>query len=239
MASTTTHEFDTFTLRLNGRLEYNLDIDPSRRVSNRETGPMHSGAFSSHFGREFGKTYVGGFSAVGIFDGLDANGDPTLVPRSGTVIGVDVMRNLTDNVYVTGQLGYGNIVADPVDSLFRGYVASVAINANVNDKFRTTLSFDNGRSPKSFSDYDFSFDQPGAYWGAGLSAEYKAFNRLTVVGAVNSLRARDFDDDQTGTDLSLYLGGRITFGQKEANAQRLTTPIQVFRAAGWMEALDN
>ena len=49
--------------------------------------------------------------------------------------------------------------------------------------------------------------------------------------------SNDEDDDDTGTESTLYLGARWNFGARSEQTA-LTTPMGGFQAAGWMNPLD-
>lgn len=221
------------TLTIDGRLEFGLGASPEE---NYETGPMHSGVLGLHYGKNIGKEYVGGFAVLGLFDGVDDAGNSTKTPQFGGMAGVEVKRQLSASTSVLAQLGYASFVGDPTDSRFDGFVAHVELHRVVNDRLSLVFGADHGNSPESFVDLG---DGPGEFFGLSATAEYKLNDRIILVGGVNSLRVEDYDDGDTGTDMSVYLGGRIALGGGAVPAtHRLSTPIQTFRAAGWMEALD-
>ncbi len=221
----------SFKVALDGRVELGLGDRPG---DNHDTGPMQSGVFGLHLGQDRGENYIGGFAALGIYDGTTASDSESKIPQVGGVIGAEIVRPLTQTVTVTGQLGYAIAVSDD-DQAYRGYVAHLGFDAHVNDRLTAVIGFDTGRSNDSFVD---TGGQPGAFFAVSLAGEYALNDRFTLIGSVNQLRIEDYDDPDTGKDLSVFLGARVALGDKSVPAHRLSTPMQVFRAAGWMQTLD-
>ena len=224
-------DIGSFEMAFDGRVELGLG---ERSAGNYTTGPMHSGAFSLHFGRDMGDSYVGGFAALGLYDGVAADGTYTQKPQFGGIIGAEIVRPLTNAVTATGQLGYA-VAETGKANAYRGYVAHLGFDAKVNDKLTAVIGFDSGRSNNSFVD---TGGQPGEFFGVSLGGEYAFNDRLTLIGSVNQLRIKDYNDPDTGKDLSVFIGVRIALDDKSVHAHRLNNPMQVFRAAGWMQALD-
>jgi hypothetical protein len=70
-----------------------------------------------------------------------------------------------------------------------------------------------------------------------LDGSYAVSDKMDVVVRISSMNVYDEDDDDTGTESSIYLGARWSFGAP-AGQSALTTPMGGFQAAGWMAPLD-
>lgn len=220
-------DFGALKFSLDGRVEFGDgrgedDID--------FTGPLHAGVLGLHLGTDLGNTYVGGFVATGIFDGYDSED-----PMSGEMAGLEIVHPISPNVSLTAQLGWAELIGDPGDNEYIGYIAHIGVDAKINERMSASLGLDNGRSENCFVDCG---DVPGQYFGVSLGLDYQMSEALTLVGELNQLRVLDYDDADSGSDLSLYLGARMTFGAKGGGSGQPRTPIQVYRAAGYMDSLD-
>ncbi|WP_372841842.1 hypothetical protein [Phaeovulum sp.] len=220
-------DFGALRLSIDGRLEFMSDGGEDDVYV---TGPLHAGVLGLHLGRDFGKFYGGAFLGAGLFDGYDSDS-----PMSGTIGGLEFAVAVNEMISVTGQLGYLNAIGDPTDNEFEGMIARVGVDAQVSDRTLLSFSAENGFSKDCFVDCG---DQPGEYFGLTVGAEYALNDRVTLVGSLTSLRIEDYDDPDTGTDTSVFVGARIAFGAAAPSGPRLHTPIMPLRAAGWMEPLD-
>ncbi len=194
-----------------------------------ESGPVHSGVLGLHLGKDMGPVFFGGFLGLGVFDGYDSED-----PMTGYVGGIELAKEIGPNTTVYGQLGYGRVIGDPGDNEFVGYVLRVGLDTQVSDRLGLGLSYDNGRSNDCFVDCD----GPGAYFGLTAEFDYAISDRGSIVGSVSALRIEDYEDPDTGTDTSVFLGMRFALGGSADNRGRLTTPINLFRASGWQHSLD-
>ncbi len=182
-----------------------------------------------HFGKETGSLYVGAFAAAGWFDGYDSD-----EPMVGHLYGVEAGKTLSNNVFVYAQIGKGEAIGDPGDNEFIGLVGRIGGSYQINDKLRLGGSFETGRSNECFVDCG---DQPGQYFGLTVDAQYAIVGQTSLVATLSGLRVEDYDDPDTGTDVSLFLGVRQSFGGSDP-LSAMNTPMQMFRAAGYMETLD-
>lgn len=194
------------------------------------TGPLHSGVLGLHFGANFGPVYAGVFAAKGFVDGYDSE-----KPMNGTVQGIELAYAVSPTINVMAQLGAAKAIGSDGDNEYDGYAAKIAVDAKISDTLGLSFALENGRSEDCFVDCG---DQPGEYFGVSFGANYALNDKITLVGSINSLRIEDYDDPDTGKDLTLYLGARYTLGDVPTPTRRLTTPISVFKAAGWMSPLD-
>ena len=194
-----------------------------------DTGPVHTGVLGLHLGREFGPTYVGAYAAFGKFDGYDES-----YPMDGYTIGIEAEHRINSRSSVFGQLGYLEAIGDPGDNEFKGPSARIGYRNQFSDRLGAMFTLDWGYSSDCFVDCG---DQPGEYFGAGIEMDYALNDRLDLVGSIQHLRIEDYDDPDTGTDTSVYVGVRWNFGNP-GRKNTLSTPITGFKAAGWMEPLD-
>ncbi|MBN2905828.1 MAG: hypothetical protein JXJ18_03860 [Rhodobacteraceae bacterium] len=220
------NHFGAYRFSIDGRVEYMSDQGKDDPYV---TGPVHSGVLGLHFGREFGASYVGAYVATGIFDGYNSNS-----PMSGSMYGLEASHTITGDVNVFGQAGYMRAIGDANDNEYKGFVARLGMSAPLTDRLNAMVSLDGGRSDDCFVDCG---NQPGRYIGLTIEADYALNDKYAVVGSISHMSVYDEDDDDTGTDTSLFLGVRMNFGAT-GSSKALTTPISGFRAAGWMEPLD-
>lgn len=226
-------DFGAIKFSIDGRVEIadnrgSTDID--------FTGPIHAGVLGLHLGTDVGQTYLGGFVATGIFDGYDHER-----PMGGNMAGVTVIHALSPTIDVTGQLGWAELLGDPGDNEYIGYVARIAVDAQLSDRLSGRIAIDHGRSERCFVDCPDAIntdDVLGKYYGLSLGLDYALNNRTTLTGGVDYLHVHDVQDDDTGTDTSLFLGARFALGSGGDTGRKITTPIQVHRACGYMDSLD-
>jgi hypothetical protein len=219
-------DFGQLAFSVDGRVEY---IDAQGATDAHDSGPRMAGVLGLHLGYTFGNGYAGAFVGRGLFDGYDESGEMT-----GKIGGLEVAYAVNPRIDLSGQFGWAEIIGDPGDNEYKGYVVHLQADMKVNDQWKVSLGLDNGRSENCFVDCP---DQPGEFWGSTFGAEYALNDKLTLVGSLNYLRVHDYNDTDTGIDTSLYFGARYNFGDK-SDRRRIITPVQVFRAAGYQWSLD-
>jgi hypothetical protein len=220
-------DFGALKVSIDGRAEFTGDQGQSDIDF---TGPLHAGVLGLHLGTDVGNTYLGGFVATGFFDGYDH-----VRPMGGNMAGVTVAHAFSPKVDVTGQLGWAELLGDPGDNEYKGYVARIAVDAQLTDRLSGRIAVDAGRSEECFVDCS---NEPGEFYGLSLALDYALNDRVTLLGGVDYLHVYDEDDNDTGTDTSLFLGARLALGAGGDTGRKITTPIQVYRVGGYMDSLD-
>lgn len=193
-----------------------------------DTGPVHAGGFALHLGREFGRTYVGALAGISLFDGYDSER-----AMSGEFLGIEAEHQLNGRTSLFGQFGYASLIGDETDNEFEGTFARIGVSRQFGDKVNAIFSLDHGYSSDCFVDCG---DQPGEYFGVSVEGQYALRDNLLLTGGLRHLRIEDYDDEDTGEDLSVFVGLRLNFGG--GSQSNLTTPVALSQAAGWMEPLD-
>lgn len=210
---------------VDGRIEI---INDQGRDDPYVTGPVHSGVFGVHLGRDFGPAYVGGFAAYGLFDGYDSD-----APMSGWMAGIEAERAFSDTVTGYVQVAYIEAIGDPGDNEFIGYNANIGGKVALNDRLDLGLGLETAYSPECFEDCSGDW---GRSFGAVINATY-AVNDLVGVTAGIRHQAIVANTEDFGADTSVFLGVTLTPGRSKPTSS-LRTPIGGFVAAGWMEPLD-
>ena len=194
-----------------------------------ESGPVHGGVLGLHVGQEFGAAFVGVFAAAGYFDAYEQDG-----PESGTILGLEASYALPSNTKLYAQIGAVEAIGDPNDNEYVGYAGRLGAMHDYSEAISVGASFEFGQSDDCFVDCG---DQPGEFTSFTLDGAYAVSSNIDAVGSIMYMDVYDEDDDDTGTDLSVFIGLRMNLGGTASNSA-LTTPMGAFRAAGWMEPLD-
>ena len=194
-----------------------------------ESGPLHSGVLGLHVGREFGAYYLGMFAAAGFFDAYEKTG-----PETGGIVGLEASYALPSDTKLYAQLGAVEAIGDPGDNEYVGYAGRLGAMHDYSDAVSVGASVEFGKSDDCFVDCG---DEPGEFTSITLEGAYAVSSNADAVGSIMYMDIYDEDDDDTGTDLSLFVGLRMNFGATAADSA-LTTPMGAFRASGWMEPLD-
>ncbi len=193
-----------------------------------ETGPVHAGGFALHLGREAGPTYLGVLAGISLFDGYDQDG-----AVSGEFLGIEAEHQLNARTSVFGQIGYASLIGYEGDNEFEGTFGRIGIFRQFGEKLNATFSLDHGYSSDCFVDCG---DQPGEYFGVSVEGQYALRDNLMLTGELCHLRVEDYDDPDTGKDLSVFVGLRLNFGG--GSQSNLKMPVALSQAGGWMEPLD-
>ena len=209
---------------IDGRVEV---IDDEGRDDVYETGPVHSGVLGLHLGKEVNGNLVGGYVAVGMFDGSVSDS-----PMRGWTAGIEAERAL-GNGAIYGQLGYVRAVGDEGDNEFDGANLRVGYTRQFNDSWSGMAAIEVAHSGDCFEDC-------GGDWGRAVSAEfgvtYSTASDWDLTGSLRFTKITANTEDEAH-DKSLYLGVSKSFGGKPTSSS-LRTPMGGFRAAGWMAPLD-
>lgn len=213
--------FGVVRFAIDGRLE---GIEDEGLDDVYESGPVHAGVFGLHLGREVNGTLLGGYVGYGNFDGYEDN--------DGWTVGLEAERDF-GNGSVFGQLGYVDAVGDAGDNEFKGLNARLGYQGSISDRWDALAAVEYAYSSECFEDCGGDW---GRYWSAEFGAAYEMKNDWEVVTTVR-LSSINANTEDTGTDHSLSIGFRKTFGGKKPSSA-LRTPMGGFRAAGWMHPLD-
>jgi len=191
------------------------------------SGPIHTGVVGFHLGRQYGDSLIGGYAAIGFFDGYDDEG-----PMRGWTAGVEIERAF-ERGSIFAQIGYAEAIGDPSDNEFQGPNVRVGYHGSLTNKLYGVTSVEYAYSSDCFE--DCSASEWGSYLATNFGLGYDLGNGWEAVGAVR-LSAIAANVEDAATDSTLYLGFTRTLGDRPRS--ELRTPMGAFHAAGWMHPLD-
>ena len=194
-------------------------------------GPKGSGALGVHLGTDFmGNAFVGGFAAVGVFEGYN---DHDYMYMPGYIVGVEGTMPI-GTATGFGQLGYGHLIGDPGDNEFKGPIGRIGAGFDLSNSMSLVVDAEGGYSFDCFTDCG---DQPGYYGSIGADLERQFADGFAAIVGVEFLAIHDEKDPDTGTEINAHIGISKSFGGARGQ-DLLATPMGAFKAAGWMEPLD-
>jgi len=190
--------------------------------------PKGSGALGVHLGTHVMRdTFVGGFAAVGVFDGHDHDYMP------GYIVGVEGTAPI-GTATGFGQLGYGHLIGEPGGNEFKGPIGRIGAGFDLSNSMSLVVDAEGGYSFDCFVDCG---NEPGYYGSIGADLERQFADGFAAFVGVEFLAIHDEDDHDTGTEINAHIGISKSFGGARGQ-NLLATPMGAFKAAGWMHPLD-
>ncbi len=190
------------------------------------SGPLHTGVIGLHLGKHVNNTLVGGYAAIGFFDGYDSES-----PMDGFTLGIEA-EHVVGNGAFFGQIGYVEAIGDPGDNEFQGPNVRVGYHTDISERLSGMAAIEYAYSGSCFED---CLGDWGKYFGAEIALRYEFADDWEAVGGArfSSITANTED---TGSDSTFYFGVSRSFGKRPTSGLR--TPMGGFHAAGWMHPLD-